>query len=50
MLELSVSIVDRLIQLLALGERNRKEHFHEFIEPLYKDAEVIVSDYFRLFG
>jgi hypothetical protein len=50
MLELGVSIVDRLVQLLALRERNRKEYFHEFIDPLYKDAEVIVNDYFRLFG
>jgi hypothetical protein len=50
MLELGISIVDRLIQLLALSERNRKERFHEFIDPLYKDAEVIVNDYFKLFG
>src|ERR1035437_9914231 len=50
MLELGVSIVDRLIQLLALRERNRKQYFHDFIDPLYKDAEVIVNDYFRLFG
>ncbi|MGO9094077.1 MAG: hypothetical protein ACLQGV_02545 [Bryobacteraceae bacterium] len=50
MVDIGLSIVDRLIQLLTVRERNREKYFQEFIEPLYKDAEGIVNDYVVLFG
>jgi hypothetical protein len=50
MVDVGLSIVDRLIQLLTVRERNREKYFNQFIEPLYKDAEGIVNDYVALFG
>ena len=50
MVDVGLSIVDRLIQLLTVRERNREKYFHQFIEPLYKDAEGIMNDYVTLFG
>jgi hypothetical protein len=50
MIDVGVSIVDRLIQLLTVRERNREKYFHTFIEPLYKDAEGIMNDYIALLG
>jgi hypothetical protein len=44
----AISIVDRLIQLLNIRERNREKYFKNFIEPLYKDAEPIAKDYMGL--
>jgi hypothetical protein len=49
MLEVAVSVVDRLIQLATVRERNKEKYFNNFIEPLYKDAEQVVKDYLGLF-
>ena len=50
MVDIGLSVLDRLIQLLTVRERNREKYFQQFIEPLYKDAEGIVNDYTALFG
>jgi hypothetical protein len=50
MVDVALSVVDRLIQLLTVRERNREKYFQQFIEPLYKDAEGIANDYVALFG
>jgi Na+-transporting NADH:ubiquinone oxidoreductase subunit NqrC len=44
----AVSIVDRLIQLATVRERNREKYFKNFIEPLYVDGEQIAKDYMNL--
>ena len=44
----AISIVDRLIQLATLRERNREKYFNNFIEPLYRDGEQIAGDYMAL--
>jgi hypothetical protein len=44
----ALSIIDRLIQLLTLKERNREKFFNNFIEPLYRDAEPVAKDYMGL--
>ena len=44
----AVSIVDRLIQLATVRERNREKYFKNFIEPLYVDGEQIAKDYMSL--
>jgi len=48
MLDIGLGIVDRLIQLVTVREHNREKYFHEFIQPLYDDAEKIVQDYTSL--
>ena len=48
MVEIAVSLVDRLIQLATVRERNKGKYFNSFIEPLYKDAEQVVKDYLGL--
>jgi len=50
MVDIGLSVLDRLIQLLTVRERNREKYFQQFIDPLYKDAEGIVNDYVGLFG
>jgi hypothetical protein len=44
----ALSIIDRVIQLLTLRERNRERFFSNFIEPLYRDAEPVAKDYMAL--
>jgi hypothetical protein len=44
----AVSIIDRLIQLATVRERNREKYFNNFIEPLYVDGEQIAKDYLSL--
>jgi hypothetical protein len=50
MLEVAVSVVDRLIQLATVRERNKEKYFNNFVEPLYKDAEQVARDYMALFS
>lgn len=45
---LGVGVLDRLIRLLTVDERNREKYFQQFIDPLYKDAEAIMNDYVAL--
>src|SRR5580692_1682614 len=45
----AISIIDRLIQLLTVRERSRAEYFRNFIDPLYRDAELVALDYMALF-
>jgi hypothetical protein len=45
----ALSIIDRLIQLLTLRERNREKEFNNFIDPLYRDAEPVAKDYMAIF-
>jgi len=49
MIDEGIKIIDRLIQLATYRERKSKEYFDVYVEPLYKDAEKIVSDYLKLF-
>src|SRR5437660_2079694 len=49
MIEASITIVDRLIQLVTARERNKEKYFNNFVEPLYRDAEAIIKDYTSLF-
>jgi hypothetical protein len=44
----ALAIIDRLIQLLTLRERDREKFFNNVIEPLYKDAEPVAKDYMAL--
>lgn len=44
----AVSIIDRLIQLATVRERNRERFFKNFVEPLYTDGEKIAQDYMAL--
>src|SRR6185437_10488413 len=44
----AISLIDRLIQLLSVREKNRERYFKNFIEPLYIDAEKIAADYMKL--
>src|ERR1039458_2505212 len=44
----AISIVDRLIQLATVTERNRQRFFKVLIEPLYLDGEQIAKDYMTL--
>src|SRR5438045_661419 len=44
----ALSIIDRIIQLFTVRERNREKFFNSFIEPLYKDAEPVAKDYMML--
>jgi len=50
MVEVAVSLVDRLIQLATVRERNKEKYFSSFIEPVYRDAEQIARDYMTLFA
>jgi hypothetical protein len=44
----AISIIDRLIQLSTIRERNRERYFNNFIEPLYRDGEHVARDYLTL--
>lgn len=44
----ALSIVDRLIQLATVREKNREKYFKAFIEPLYIDGEQIARDFMSL--
>jgi hypothetical protein len=44
----ALSIIDRLIQLINVREKNREKYFKNFIEPLYLDGEQIAKDYMGL--
>jgi hypothetical protein len=44
----AISIIDRLIHLLTLKERNREKFFNNFIEPLYRDAEPVAKGHMGL--
>jgi hypothetical protein len=54
---LSISIFSDLTQKFIdniLVFKNRKQEqneklFHEFIEPLYKELELVADDYFKIF-
>jgi hypothetical protein len=46
----AISIIDRLISLLTVRERNREKYFKNFIDPLYRDAELVARDYMGLFA
>jgi hypothetical protein len=48
MLEAAVAIIDRLIQLVSVREKNRERFFNNFIEPLYRDGELVAKDYMSL--
>lgn len=44
----ALSLIDRLIQLSTVRERNREKYFTTFIEPLFRDGELIAKDYMLL--
>jgi hypothetical protein len=46
----SEGLLDRLIQLSSIRERNGEKYFHSFIDPLYRDAEQVARDYMLLFA
>jgi hypothetical protein len=49
MIDAAVRVADKLILLLTIRERNREKEFEKFVDPLFKDAELVVNDYFSLF-
>lgn len=49
MIDATVNIIDRLIQLINVGEANNEKYFLNFVEPTYNDAELIINDYINLF-
>lgn len=49
MADLSLVIIDKFIEILTVKEKNKEKYFNNFIEPMFKDAEIIVKDYMELF-
>ena len=49
MIYLVLKLVDRLIQLLQIGDARLKRVFHEVIEPLYGDLKGIHENYGDMF-
>jgi hypothetical protein len=49
MIDASITVIDRLVQLLTVRERNREKQFLNIIEPLYQDTQAIMGDYTALF-
>jgi len=49
LIDTALKVIDRLVELGKLPERNRKKYLDETVQPLYDDAEVVVSDYIGLF-
>ena len=50
MIEAAIRIIDRIIQLKTIREKNAEKYFNNSINPLYEDAEVVVKDYLKLFS
>ena len=50
MIDTAKNVIDLFIQLFTIKERNKEKYFNNYIEPLYKDAELIANDYFGLFN
>jgi hypothetical protein len=44
----AAAIINRLIQLVSVREKNRERFFNNFIEPLYRDGESAAKDYMSL--
>lgn len=44
----ALAIVDRLIQLASVREKNKERFFNNFVEPLYIAGEQIAKDYMGL--
>jgi hypothetical protein len=45
-----LKLIDRIIDLLRERERNERLLFEQIIEPLFKDAELVVQQYFEFFN
>jgi hypothetical protein len=50
MIDAGVRIVDRLIILLEKRNARREHYFTSFVDPVFRDAEVVARDYIALFG
>jgi hypothetical protein len=47
--ELFLSLLDRIINLVKQREIKKQQFFDKIIEPLFKELEPVVEDYFNLF-
>jgi hypothetical protein len=46
---IAVSILEKIFSFLEFrGERNRR-HFEDYIEPVYKDTEIVAGNYIEIF-
>lgn len=48
--DLLLKAVDKAIQLLTFRTESRRRVFKELVEPLFRDLEPVVEDYFSLFS
>ena len=44
-----LDLVDGIVERVKLKQVNRKELFDQIVEPLFKNIEPVVDDYFRVF-
>lgn len=47
--EMILEVVDRLIKLLRAKKRQKRELFTDILEPLFRDLEPVVDEYFNFF-
>lgn len=50
MIDATLSLLDKLIELLNIRQTNKEKYFAAVVEPMFQDAELIVKDYVSLFG
>jgi hypothetical protein len=50
MIDASLRLLDKLIELLNMRQKNKERYFAAVVEPMFQDAELIVKDYVTLFG
>ena len=48
--DLGITLIDKLVQLINSRQKNKERYFREYVEPMYYDAEAIMNDYTTLFG
>ena len=48
MIDTIVNVLSNLVKLAEVREKNREKYIERYVEPIYKDAEVIFRDYIGL--
>jgi hypothetical protein len=49
MVEIFLKLIDQLIEIVNIRQKQKKELFYEVVEPLFNQLQPIVDDYFSLF-
>ncbi len=49
MFEIFLKLIDKLIELINIRQKKKKDLFHDVIEPLFLQLQPVVDDYFLLF-